>query len=284
MSLVTAHDPAWPATSASTRYAEPVDAVVLAGDRRRPDPVAQAAGTPCKVMATVAGRPMLERVHDALAASGAVARTRLCGPARDALTAAPSIEQALADQSLIHTQACDSPSASVASALAADNDGGKPVLITTGDHALLTASMVSAFTSAVAERDWDAAAAVVPSALVTGRYPEARPTATRFQDAAVCGCNLFSLNTPASRRLIDLWTDLEQRRKQPWRTIMGAVGLRSLLAYGVGRLTLERTLTRLSHRLGIRVGAVLLPFAAAGLDVDTVADWHLADRIARGAY
>jgi hypothetical protein len=82
---------------------------------------------------------------------------------------------------------------------------------------------------------------------------------------------------------VDLWAGLEQRRKHPWRTIAGTVGPRSLIDYALGRLSLHTVLERLSRRLGVRVGAVLLPYAAAGLDVDTVADWELADRIARGA-
>jgi hypothetical protein len=50
----------------------------------------------------------------------------------------------------------------------------------------------------------------------------------------------------------------------------------------MGRLTLSMALERLSQRLGVTVGAVVLPYAAAGLDVDTVADWRLASTIAEG--
>ena len=41
-------------------------AVVLAGDRTADDPVARAAGVPCKALALVGGRPMVHRVLEAL--------------------------------------------------------------------------------------------------------------------------------------------------------------------------------------------------------------------------
>lgn len=282
MRYLTAVDPAWPFPRGTGEDAATADAVVLAGDRHSPDPVATAAGTTCKVTAPVAGQPMLERVTSALSASGVVAKVLLCGPGTEALHEAPAIERDLAGPWLDRIDASSSPSASALAALEA-RPHRRPVLVTTGDHALLTAEMVAAFTAAADDQAWDAAVALAPYHLVHGRYPEARPTATRFRHGAACGCNLFSLRTPDSRRLIELWARLEQRRKHPWRTIAGAVGARSLADYALGRLTIERALERLSCRLGIRVGAVMLPFAAAGLDVDTVADWQLADRIARGA-
>lgn len=281
MRFVTAFDPAWPGRGSTREGSGCARGIILAGDRHRPDPVATAAGTACKVAAPVAGRPMLERVLAALSDSGAVAEMVICGPEQEALQEVSGVERDRANPRLHRIDARSSPSTSVAAAMEACQRR-HPLLVTTGDHALLTGEMVSAFTEAAAGQPWDAAVAVVPYSLVIGCYPDARPTAIRFRDGAVCGCNLFSLQTPESRRLIDFWARLEQRRKHPWRTVAGAIGAESLVQYALGRLTLERALERLSRRLGIHVGAVVLPFAAAGLDVDTVADWQLAERIARG--
>ena len=44
-------------------------AIVLAADRRPDDPVAKAAGVPCKSLTPVGGKPMVFRVLDALTAS-----------------------------------------------------------------------------------------------------------------------------------------------------------------------------------------------------------------------
>ncbi|MDN5871788.1 MAG: MobA-like NTP transferase domain containing protein, partial [Nitrococcus sp.] len=44
-------------------------------------------------------------------------------------------------------------------------------------------------------------------------------------------------------------------------------------------LTLEQALQQLSRRLEMRVGAVILPYPEAAVDVDTPADWHLAEAV-----
>ena len=45
---------------------------------------------------------------------------------------------------------------------------------------------------------------------------------------------------------------------------------------------MDDALGRLSARLGCTAGAVVLPYAEAAVDVDTVADWQDAERIAGG--
>jgi len=53
-----------------------------------------------------------------------------------------------------------------------------------------------------------------------------------------------------------------------------------VLRYLLGRLTLEEGLQRLSRRLDLRIGAVILSHPEAAVDVDTVQDWHLVETIA----
>jgi CTP:molybdopterin cytidylyltransferase MocA len=53
----------------------------------------------------------------------------------------------------------------------------------------------------------------------------------------------------------------------------------AVLRYLLGRLTLAEGLKQISHRLGLSAGAVLMPFPEAGIDVDTVDDWKLVEKI-----
>ena len=55
-------------------------AIVLAADRDPGDPVAAAAGVPCKSLTPIDGIPMLFRVVNALNASREVDAINLCGP------------------------------------------------------------------------------------------------------------------------------------------------------------------------------------------------------------
>ena len=52
------------------------------------------------------------------------------------------------------------------------------------------------------------------------------------------------------------------------------------MRYVLGRLTLADALREVSGRMQLRVGAVILPFPEAAVDVDSVADWRLARSLA----
>jgi hypothetical protein len=75
------------------------------------------------------------------------------------------------------------------------------------------------------------------------------------------------------------WQRVEAERKHPLRVIR-ILGWTTVLRFLLGRLTLDDALGRLSVRLGCTAGAVVLPYAEAAVDVDTVADWQDAERIA----
>ena len=119
-------------------------AIVLAGERPGVSPVAEAAGVCCKALAEVAGRPMVQRVLDALGQSETVGRRILCGLPRDAAVAVPVLSEALSQGLVEWREGRQSPSRSTASVLQT-LDPSIPVLLTTADHALLEAEMVDYF-------------------------------------------------------------------------------------------------------------------------------------------
>lgn len=260
---------------------QPFHAVVLAGDRKPGDPVAAARGVPAKALAPVAGRPMVLRVLDALAASGAVAEIVLCGPDEAAVASCPDLVEALEAGRARWIPPQPSPSRSAGAGIET-LPAEAPVLLTTADHALLSPAMVSHFTREAAAQGVDAAVGLVRHDDVIAAWPDTRRTVTRFRDRGYCGCNLFAFPAPAGRRLVPLWQRVEENRKQPWRVIAGLLGPKAILDYTLGRLSLSEALERLSARLELRAGAVILPFPEAGIDVDSIGDLALAERILGG--
>jgi GTP:adenosylcobinamide-phosphate guanylyltransferase len=257
--------------------------IVLAGDRGPDDPLCRAAGVPAKALVPVAGRAVLLRVLDAVEACAGASRT-LCGPAQDALAGAANV-QARLDAGGWHWLA---PAASPArSVLAALEHAGldAPVLLTTADHALLTPEVLDTFWRAALDLhsagDADVAVGFVPLALVGERFPGVRRTALRFRDGAFCTCNLFALLTPASASVVAFWRRVEAERKHPWR-IARMIGLATLAGYVTRRLTLAGALDRIGRRTGTRIRPVVLPVAEAAVDVDSVADWELANAVLAG--
>jgi hypothetical protein len=173
------------------------------------------------------------------------------------------------------------PSASAYAAMQSLPPSG-PVLLTTADHALLDQAMIDYFCVRARTSGDDLVVAVALYEQVKKAYPGVRRTAIRLQDAAYSGCNLFAFMTSRARSAADFWRQVENQRKKPRQVIVGALGWMAVTRYLVGRLSLNEALGKMSRRLGMRIGCVVMPFAEAAIDVDTVADWFFVQDIVNG--
>ena len=254
------------------------NAIVLAADRGRNDPVAAAAGVVAKCLTPIAGVPMVLRVIHALQQSGRVDTILLCGPAGNILQQSPELSQVLDGKRIRWIGPLGSPSASAAAALSALPED-QPVLLTTGDHALLRPDMVQHFLDQSSAGCFDVAVALAPHELVQKAYPWTRRTVLKFSDGHYCGCNLFAFLSMRGRSMAQRWQKVESRRKQPIR-VVGLVGWSAMVLYALGALSLAGAMGRISRQTGLAAGAIIMPFAEAAIDVDSAADLSLARGIA----
>jgi len=254
-------------------------AVVLAGERPGGSPLSRALGLKASVLVDVAGKPALQRVMDALAGAQQVAGGLLCGPAADVYRDAPEFERILAGTAFRWLEPEAGPSASAAKAIMALDR--YPVLLTTGDHALLTPGLVDDFCLAAQNREADVVVGLTPWSLVQAAYPQSKRTVQTYRDGRFCGTNLFAILNPAGLAALEFWRSVEADRKKPWK-IARKLGLGFLLRSALRRVTLEQTMQQLSERCGCRVSCVPVNSARAAVDVDSVADRDLAQSILRG--
>jgi len=252
-------------------------AVVLAADRGPDDPVARAAGSRCKSMAPIDGTPMVLRVLDALSESTSINARILCGPAQSIVNREPDLDARIRSGEVGWMANLQTPSTSAYQVLQSLPEQ-TPVLLTTADHAMLSARIVDYFCTNARGTGCDVVAGVARHEAVTKAYPRTQRTATRLQDGSYCGCNLFAFLTPCARRAADFWRQVETQRKKPLRVIR-VLGVTAVLRYLLGQLSLTEALERVSRRLGFKAGAVIIPFPEAAIDVDSVADWELVQAI-----
>jgi GTP:adenosylcobinamide-phosphate guanylyltransferase len=255
----------------------PFSAVLLAADRSAGDPVAAAAGVSGKSFVPVGGKPMVLRVLDALAESQQVGYRLLCGPPADALRRLPELQARIDNVNVGWIENRATPSTSAAYALQTLTDK-IPVLVTTADHALLSAEIVDYFCSRARTSGCDVVVGLAAHDLVKAAYPQTRRTATKWRDGAYCSCNLFAFLTPQARVAAEFWREVEHQRKKPLRLIR-SLGWMTVLRYLFKQLSLPAGLESISRRLGIKAGAVILPFPEAAVDVDTIEDWKLVQTI-----
>jgi len=252
-------------------------ALVLAADRGLDDPVAKAAGVPCKSLAPIGGVPMVFRVVNALDTSREVDAINLCGPSETIVNQTADLGDLITSGKVKWYANQATPSTSAYHVLQSLPDE-VPVILTTADHALLSARVVDHFCSHAKSTGCDVVIGIARHEEVAKAYPETRRTATRLSDGAYCGCNLFAFLTPRARMAADFWRQVESQRKKPLRVIR-VLGWMAVVRYLMGRLSLAEALVRISRRLGFKAGAVIMPFAEAAVDVDSVSDLELVEKI-----
>ncbi len=249
-------------------------ALILAGRRRGRDPVADFAGISHKALLELAGKTMLARVYEAVAALPNIAHIFLAIDEPAAIDRIPALAVARDQGRLRLLPTAESPVASVA--LAIDRIGLEaPLLVTTADHPLLSAAMIAHFLDrAPAEADFSLALARKD---VIERVFAGRRTYHYFGGIGYSGCNLFLIRRPQALRLLDFWRSLEAYRKKSWRLIVRAIGLWPLIKMRCGWLDLKGALAHLGRLSETRIAAVDMPFAEAAFDVDKIEDIALVD-------
>ena len=221
---------------------------------------------------------MIIRVIEAIQASAMSRSITICGPARATIDECPALRDLISGGHVAWLPPQDSPCSSTAACMEVMG-GSDPVFITTADHGLLNPDIISHFLGQSAAVAADATVGLVDYHTLMQAYPASRRTRLKFHDGSYCGCNLFTLLNDRGRQLVTLWKSVEENRKHPLRILGTLLGPGRTLSYLLGRLTLDNALQSLQEKYQIDARAVRLPYPAAGIDVDTVADLQLVESI-----
>lgn len=253
---------------------KPFTAIVLAADRiSEENEVARACKVPAKVLAQVGGVPMIFRVLAALEES-----TQVDSPV---LVASPAVFEAVRGRFSVEWLPPEpSITESVQKAFAQISQNA-PVLVTSGDNALLRGEVVDAFIEGI-PKTADLAVGLVSYRAVKTRFPETRRTTLNLSDGPFCSCNLYAFLTPKGQEMVEFWRAVERDRKRPWKYV-GHFDLKGLALYLMGRLSSEEARKRIQEKFGVDVAFIVLPYPEMAIDVDTVADLRLADQILLGS-
>ncbi len=249
--------------------------LVLAASRGHRDPLAQAGGVSHKCFIDIAGQPMLRRVVASVLESGRVRRTIVAiepgsvEEARAILAGLPGAE------SIEFVPSGATIGATVGAIVTAEH---LPLIITTGDNALHTPTLLRHFCDSLDGLDADGAIGLTEASCVLEKYPEGNRAFHRFRDGAFSSCNIYAMLTPKSIAGARVFNSGGQFGKKP-RRLIGAFGLLAFLLYKSRLLTLRTLLAFLSRAIGMRTAPVLIPFAEGPIDVDRMQDWELAKRI-----
>ncbi|MCH8617195.1 nucleotidyltransferase family protein [Sphingomonas sp. SM33] len=250
-----------------------VTAIVLAGSRPGVDAFAQAYGTDLKALISIAGEPMVCRPVRALLESRSVERIRVLAQQPDRIGAV------LPADDRVSVEASGGTIASTLEAFCLDPNTQWPLLVTTADHALLTAGMIDDFIAKA--QGADIAIGLVERRSLLKRLPESQRTWLKFRGGAYSGANLFLLGGPQVQPALELWQSVEQDRKKVLR-VLWQLGFLGFLGAALRFRTLQQALDGVGRKLGLTIRAVELSDPLAAVDVDKPADHQLVTAIIEG--
>jgi GTP:adenosylcobinamide-phosphate guanylyltransferase len=253
-----------------------ISALVLAGERAGGGLLARHFGAGAGALVPVAGIACVQRVVDALRLSASIGGGVVCGPDQRVAEHSDVLAGLLARGDFQWMAPRPGPSESAHAALAAMATW--PVLVTTADHALLTPRIIDAFCDAAAAQHEDVIVGLAAHAQVKAAFPHSRRTVLAFADGGRCGTNLFYLRNPNALRVIDFWQAMQADRKRPLR-MARRLGVSALVRYAAGRLSTEAALAAIGARAGCSIGWVDVADPRAAVDVDSIDDHALAERI-----
>lgn len=251
-------------------------ALVLAGQRDgRVDPLAEAAGTRCKALVPVAGRPMILHVIETLASAPEIGTIIVSINKGIALGEVAALRPLLASGKVRIAAARGNLVDSVMDALA---KADFPVLITTADNVLLTPQSVAEMHSAVTRQGADIGVGFARRQDVLAAHPEGQRRFYQFNDDAYSNCNSYWLSNRAALRPVEVFRSGGQFVKHPAR-IIGAFGLLNLIRFRFGIGSLDALFARLSRRFRLTLRPVVISDGANAIDVDNERTLRVVEHI-----
>lgn len=257
------------------RPSAPFDVLILAGDRPGKSQLLDHAQVAGKALVPLGGVPVLERVLRVVSQWSQCRSVVLVAPKLPAYQAL--VERCLPLDSVTWVTPRSTLFQSIEAAFSLDPCWGQSGVIISADHGLVTDHWLDCVTRgldgradlAVGIADWDD---------VMTAYPNNRRTRYRFCDRSICGGNVFAFRLEAMTRVLALWQSVEEQRKRPWR-VLSVLGFSFVLKYLMGRLAMDDAFARLSKLARAKVVPVIVSDPAVAVDIDSVADWTLAEAI-----
>lgn len=253
------------------------DVILLAGNRPEGETLSQNAGTSCKALVPIAGKPMLYYPLTTLLEHPHINHIWILHQDVHAFDNDNILAPMTKDPRVIMHKSGAGISSSIAALINQEDSLLCPLMVTTGDNVLLSSAMIDDFSDAAAGHD--VAVAMVESEILLAQYPQSQRTWLKFKGGKWSGANMFWLGERDKiLPLLEFWQSIEQDRKKGLK-IIGAFGLPLLLASLLRLITLPDALKKVGKKFGVDAKLIAMPQAQACIDVDKPADIILTESI-----
>jgi GTP:adenosylcobinamide-phosphate guanylyltransferase len=246
-----------------------LDALVAAGGQlRRGDPLYDQAPDGFKALLPIGGKPMVQWVVDALAASPRVGKIVLVGLPDDAPIRHPAIAARLPEQGSLFWNI-----RAGGEWILNNNPSAQLIISASGDLPAISPEMVNWVVDAAGRTEDDLYYVVIPKETMELSFPDSRRSFVHLRDCTMCGGDFHVLRLSLLPNA-SFWEGMHAARKSILR-MAALLGMDTLFLLVFRMLTLAEAQRRVSARIGIRGRAIVSPFAELGMDVDTPHQYDL---------
>lgn len=228
-------------------------------------------------MIDIGGKPMVQRVLDALSAAEKITRVMITGlpPETDLVCKHPLLLLPDMGDMISNIQYAAREIQRI------DPEAGFTLLLS-GDIPLLRGEIINWMLCQVDETaDTDLYFSLIERSLMESEYPQAKRSYTRLKNAAFCSGDMHGFRLKSLSEENPLWKRLVESRKSRLRQA-SVLGYDTLFFLMLRQLTLEDAEATVCNRLGIKGKAVLSPYPEIGLHVTKPAHLEIArEQIAR---
>ena len=226
-----------------------------------------------KVLAEMAGKPMVQWVLDAIAATDRVNNVVIIGlDTHHGLNCGDKTVHYIPSAGSI----IDNVSSGITK-LTTINPDSRIVLWASGDLPLITSAMLNWFLDRTEETGCEFYYQIIEQGVMEGRFPGSNRTFTRINGNNVCGGDVSAFSTSIASGANPAWRKISSARKSIIRQA-AIVGLWPLVLLVAGQMTKERAAMIVRKRLGVDGLLIECPYAEMGMDVDKADQYEIVNR------
>ncbi|MFW6237875.1 MAG: NTP transferase domain-containing protein [Halanaerobiales bacterium] len=209
----------------------------------------------------IEGKPMVEHVIQAVSEAEKCGRVALVGPEIES----PDLDYLILDNNSFF-----------ANLQTGVEVFGKEnyVLFVTSDIPLLTGQMIDEYISLCLPGEADFFYPIIPREITCRRFPEARRTYMKLKEGTYTGGNLMLMKPEVIINPSEWLKKMIAGRKKPWKMVR-LLGMRIIVRYLTGCLSLNDVEERIQDILGYRGVAIETEIPEIGFDVDKPEDLKL---------
>lgn len=250
-----------------------MDALILAGGKADiKDPLYALTRGENKALLSIAGKPMVQWVLDAISASNCIDTVVVIGLEEKEEISSSKPLSFLPDKGTLIENIIQG-----ADFLQTLHPDQTHMVTISADIPAITGNILDAMTKTFCTLDVDICYSVIERPVMEKRFPGSKRTYTRFKDVEVCGGDLNFVRKSTALNPNAMWNELVRNRKNPFKQA-SQIGFGTLLLILTRQLELDIVAQRVCARLGISGKAIRAPYAEVGMDVDKPFQFEIVER------